>query len=88
MRSSFASCEAGTEREREQMIDFDDLTTKEKAAIARLRKLAKTWPKTLALFSNSGTLEVHRCGDGEPYTGDTLIDEVYGITNDGGDRDD
>lgn len=70
------------------MIELNELTAVERRAIERLRKLAKGWPKTLALFSNAGCLEVHKNGNtGEPYTDDTLIDEVYGITNDGGDRD-
>lgn len=64
------------------------LTIKERNAISRLEKLAATWPKTLQLFSNSGSLEVHKNAGGvEPYTDDTYICDIYGITNDGGDRD-
>lgn len=66
---------------------YDELLVKERRAIDRLRRLARTWPKTLALFSNSGTLEVHKSLGGEPYTDETYIDDIYGITNDGGDRD-
>lgn len=70
------------------MIDLDELTITERKAIERLKKLAKGWPKTLALFSNAGSLEVHKNSrDGEPFTNDTYIEEVYGIANDGGDRD-
>jgi hypothetical protein len=69
-------------------MDYDDLTVKEKKAIERLRTLAKTWPKTLSLFSNSGSLEVHRnSDDGEPYTEETYVDDIHGISSDGGDRD-
>ena len=69
------------------MIEYDELTAKERAAIARLQKLANTWPKTLSLVSNSGTLEIHKNATGEPYTDDSLVDEVRGISSDGGDRD-
>lgn len=66
----------------------DVLTVKERKAIERLRKMARTWPKTLQLFSNSGTLEVHKnAGGSEPYTENTFIEEIFGIGNDGGDRD-
>lgn len=62
------------------------LSVKERRAIQRLKKLAKAWPESLSLFSNSGTLEVHKTSVGDPYTEDTLIDEIFSITNDGGDR--
>lgn len=69
-------------------MDYSDLTVKERKAVERLHRLAKTWPKSLSLFSNSGSLEVHKNGgDGEPYTDESFVDNVYGITNDGGDRD-
>lgn len=68
------------------MVEYDDLLVKERRAIERLRRLARAWPKTLALFSNSGTLEVHKNVDDEPYTDETFIDDVHGIANDGGDR--
>ena len=67
-------------------IDFDDLTAKEQEAVMKMKKLAMTWPRTLSLFSNSGTLEIHKNGKGEPYTEDSLVGEIYGIKNDGGDR--
>ena len=38
-----------------------DLTTEEQRAIAILQRLAKRWPKTLWLYSASGTLNVMRC---------------------------
>lgn len=63
------------------------ITQAERKAIEQLQKLARTWPKTLSLFSNSGTLEVHKnAGTDEPYTDDSFIQDIYGITNDGGDR--
>lgn len=69
------------------MIELNELTATERKAVERLRKLAKDWPKTLALFSNAGSLEVHRNDGAEPYTDNTYIEDVYGIQNDGGDRD-
>lgn len=69
------------------MIEPEELTITERRALVRLRKLAKGWPKTLSLFSNNGSLEIHKNGSGEPYTNDTYVESVYGITNDGGDRD-
>lgn len=70
------------------MIDEYDLTKTEQVALKRLRKLAATWPKTLSLFSNAGSLEVHKnAGGDEPYSDDTYIVDIYNITNDGGDRD-
>lgn len=41
------------------MPDFD-LTPEEQAAIRELKKLAKKWPKSLWLFSGSGSLHVLR----------------------------
>lgn len=67
--------------------------TKEEAkAIAALKRLAKTWPDTLWLFSASGTLCVMRNGDdGNPvYINRGGCDPAYvvdkvDIQNDGGD---
>ena len=55
------------------MSDKDriQLTAQEKAAIRYLKRLAARWPKSLWLFSGSGSLNVMKCGeDGERvYTG-------------------
>lgn len=71
---------------------MDDLTNEEKAAIAALKRLAARWPKSLWLFSASGTLHVMRCGpNGERMTNDLSgMDADYclgsiDIPNDGGD---
>ncbi len=67
------------------------LTSQEKAAIASLKKLAKTWPKSLWLFSASGTLCVmQKKADGERARIEDGIDQEYVVTeikieNDGGD---
>jgi hypothetical protein len=69
-----------------------ELTQKEIKAIKSLHRIAKTWPKTLWLFSANGGLEVMRCGkDGQhvtDYTGgmdrDYIVDSID-IPNDGGD---
>lgn len=78
-------------------LDFDPETDvahtkRERAAIDRLHRLAKTWPKSLTLFSWSGSLVVIRTDD---YAGSPdemreamnagRIEYVEGITNDGGD---
>jgi hypothetical protein len=66
-------------------------TQEEEKAIAALKALAKKWPKTLWLFSASGTLSVMKKKNGEhvltPGGGmdpDFLVDTVD-IENDGGD---
>ena len=41
-----------------------DLTAEEQRAIAALKKLAKSWPRTLQLFSWSGSLRVLKPGGG------------------------
>ena len=68
-------------------------TKKEQKAIDALKKIAKTWPETLWLFSASGTLCVMRClPDGSHATCDCdgmdqgyILDTIQGIDNDGGD---
>lgn len=70
-----------------------ELAREEIVAIRRLKNLAKRWPKTLWLFSGSGTLHVMRAGpEGEqvhtPSGGvdqEFAITAVDGILNDGGD---
>ena len=69
-------------------------TPEEKKAIASLKRLAKKWPKSLWLFSASGTLNVMRanedggaiCTQGK-YSGvdpDYILASID-IPNDGGD---
>lgn len=61
------------------------LTKKEQQAISELTELAKRWPKTLKLFSWSGTLCVFKKdADGR----NANIDSISGIPNDGGDATD
>lgn len=67
-------------------------TNEEQKAINSLKRIAKKWPKTLWLFSGSGTLCVMRCDEsGEQVKtklggidSDYLLDTVN-IPNDGGD---
>lgn len=68
-----------------------DLTPEEKRAIRALQRLAKTWPKSLWLFSGSGTLWVmkydehgSRVLDGTGADSKYIVDKVN-IDNDGGD---
>lgn len=69
-------------------------TKEEQKAINALNRLAKNWPKTMWLFSCSGSLIAMRCGE----DGKHVIDEFgsmaqshilehinIGIDNDGGD---
>ena len=68
------------------------LTAEEKKAIASLQALAKTWPKSLWLFSASGTLNVMK-RDAQGQMAETPsggVDQEYSvakvnIANDGGD---
>lgn len=71
-----------------------ELTDEEKGAIRALKKLAKTWPNTLWIFSASGSLRVLRVGpDGYPVHIGSLggvdpayvVADIVGIRNDGGD---
>jgi hypothetical protein len=67
----------------------------EAQAVAALKRVAKRWPKTLWLFSASGTLTVMRTGpDGghvmlPPELGGVdqnyIVTIISGISNDGGD---
>jgi hypothetical protein len=69
-----------------------ELTAEEEKAIRALRRLAKTWPKTLWLFS-TGTLNVVRYNsDGikamdssGSVDADYIVASIQGIENDGGD---
>jgi hypothetical protein len=75
------------------MREHVEPTAEEARAIASLKRLARKWPRSLWLFSASGTLCVMRRGeDGEHAITDQegidsayLIDVIQGIDNDGGD---
>jgi hypothetical protein len=68
-------------------------TREERRAIDALKKVARDWPKSLWLFSASGSLCVMRKGAngermhtrGGGVDPDYEIDEIHGIENDGGD---
>ena len=69
-----------------------DLTKEEEAAVRSLKRLAKKWPKSLWLFSASGTLWVmkykpdgERAMDGFGVDQDYVLAKIDGIPNDGGD---
>ena len=68
-----------------------NITPEEKRAIAALKKLAKTWPKSLWLFSASGSLCVMKNDEGgeRQMRGDAVDTEAcvttIRIPNDGGD---
>lgn len=67
------------------------LTAEEKQAIAALKKLAKTWPKSLWLFSGSGTLCImKKVGRRRKMNDQGRVDQdciaaSIAIENDGGD---
>lgn len=64
------------------------LTEEEEKAIKSLDRVAKKWPKSLKLFSQSGTLLVikHHPEHPEDDHG-RIVDVIPGIDNDGGDND-
>jgi hypothetical protein len=75
-----------------EMCEEIVLTSKEKAAIRALDRIAENWPDTLWLFSASGSLKVMRYGpNGEQVIRETGgMDDRYAICtinipNDGGD---
>lgn len=60
------------------------LTKEEERAVAALNRLAKRWPKSLQLFSWSGSLHVLKPGDGRTIEAATVT-TIAGIPNSGGD---
>lgn len=62
-----------------------ELTNEEKAAIEYLQRIAKWWPKSLQLFSWSGSLHVMKPGDGRTYEQASVARVT--ISSDGGDPD-
>ena len=72
-----------------------DITKEEQSAIQKLKRVAKTWPKTLWLFSGNGELcvmkktsintrSMRRLGTSDAYNPDYLVESID-IENDGGD---
>jgi hypothetical protein len=64
------------------MSDPITITPEEAAAIQSLKRLAKKWPRSLRLFSWSGTLMVVKRNSDDI---DAEIATIEGIPNDGGD---
>lgn len=72
-------------------MDEVELTTREEKAISELKAIAKRWPKSLWLFSASGTLLVmkkdsdgNKRYNGESVAREAIVDYIH-IENDGGD---
>lgn len=68
-------------------VEFD-LTKEEMGAIKTLQRLGKRWPKSLWLYSASGSLHVMRKDtEGNRTTEDQgfIVATIEGIENDGGD---
>jgi len=71
------------------------LSKEEQNAISSLKRLAKRWPKSLWLFSASGSLHVMQkdsegrqkmlAGRGAGVDPDYVVETIKGIDNDGGD---
>ena len=61
-----------------------ELTVEEEKAIVRLKRLAKTWPKTLVLFG-MGALSVRKKAPDGSYFIEREVDRIWGIHSDGGD---
>lgn len=61
------------------------LTKEEQKAIRALDRLAKKWPKTLTLFSWSGSLAIFKDTDDGVRCN---VGNTVGVPNDGGDPDD
>lgn len=61
------------------------LTAEERRAIASLKRLAKRWPQSLMLFSQSGTLCVMPADWDRTDPDESVITQIEGIPNDGGD---
>lgn len=69
-------------------METPEVTKEEAKAIADLSKLASRWPKSLMLFSQSGSLFVLKPpkDSQEPRLRDEVA-TIKGIPNDGGDAD-
>ena len=65
----------------------DDCTPAEVASIRALARLAKKWPDSLRLFSQSGTLLIVENNGAERMTEISGCPSFEGIPNDGGDAD-
>ena len=63
-----------------------DLTKEEELAIRSLKRLAKKWPKSLQLFSWSGSLTVLKAERPKDLVSKWYpVSKILGISNDGGD---
>jgi hypothetical protein len=73
--------------------DGRPLTAREMKAIRDLQKLADRWPESLTLFSWSGSLVVFKTDEWSVRNvlgplddaNDYVVENIYGIPNDGGD---
>lgn len=67
-------------------MNMDILTKEESKAIRSLKSLAKRWPKSLILFSQSGGLHIIKIHPDHPEDDNgRIVDYIKGIPNDGGD---
>lgn len=68
--------------------DNPNLTIEELRAIRALKRLAKSWPQSLMLFSQSGSLVVIRSDEQDLSVEKSqlrYVADIPGIPNDGGD---
>lgn len=69
-----------------------ELTVEEKKHVAKMQKIASSWPRSLWLFSANGVLHVMKKVNDEKamtpngcFDADHTVATIYGIDNDGGD---
>ncbi len=68
--------------------NMEMLTKEEEKAIRSLDRVAKKWPRSLKLFSQSGTLLVIKIHPDHPEDEQgRVVCGISGIENDGGDND-
>lgn len=65
------------------MSEIRTLSPDEERAIRSLKRLARSWPQTLKLFSWSGSLLIMDAE--QPSSEKAVLDTVSGIPSDGGD---
>lgn len=64
---------------------YVEITKEEQSAIRSFQRLARKWPKSLELFSWSGSLVVTKAGSEGRQV---IVENIHGIRNDGGDPND
>ena len=87
LKDDTRACPKCWAKERSKSQPVLELTGPEITAIAKLKLLGEAWPKSLKLFSRSGSLVVLKPGEGRTIR-EATVAEIRGIPNDGGDPND